>query len=183
MSLARTLSVIWSRFAATATYEQDPGFRDIILLLSRKGMVVAGTIGIVGSVSNVAAYALAGWDFAFHYNDPTAIVLWDRLIIVATCTAYLLLARTHFGPRTDVAAEIDRIEGLIDSSAAKVKEMLDAGLDRDRMVAGYREWMIGVAAADGIDAAALEGGEEKLNPRHMSVDGIARYWRKRAERP
>ncbi len=99
MSLARLLTVTWARFVATAAYEQDPGFRDIILRLCRKGMVVAGAIGIVGAASNVGAYILAGWGIDLDYNDPTAIVLWDRLIIIAICFVYLILARTRFGPR------------------------------------------------------------------------------------
>ena len=88
--------------------------------------------------------------------------------------------RTHFGPRSDVDEEIDRIEELLESSAAKVRSMLDEGLERDEMIARYGEWMNGRARREGCDPSTVKG-EEKLNPRAMSVDGIARYWRKKAE--
>ena len=88
--------------------------------------------------------------------------------------------RTHFGPRSDVGDEIDRMEELLGSSAKRVKSMLDDGLERDEMIARYGEWMNDRARREGYDPAAARG-EKKLNPRDMSVDGIARYWRKKAE--
>ncbi len=106
--------------------------------------------------------------------------LWKASLEKLRAERFATIYRTHFGPRTDVAEEIDRIESLIERSAAKIRSMLDRGLERNEMVARYREWMAGVAAEEGGDPQALLG-EEKLNPRHMSVDGIARYWRKRAE--
>ena len=98
----------------------------------------------------------------------------DRLRTEGLETIY----RTHFGPRSDVAAELDRIQQLIERSAETIRAMLDDGVERDEMIDRYREWMVGVATDEGADPEALRG-EECLNPRHMSVDGIARYWRKK----
>jgi hypothetical protein len=54
------------------------------------------------------------------------------------------------------------------------------GLERDGMIARYNQTMWRLASADGVDdQTAL--AYELANPRFMSVDGIARYWRKRAE--
>lgn len=89
--------------------------------------------------------------------------------------------RTHFGPRSNVPRELDQVEALIDGSAEKIHELLGQGLERDEIVVRFREWMAEVAAADGADPERLKN-DEVLNPRHMSVDGILRYWKKRAER-
>jgi glyoxylase-like metal-dependent hydrolase (beta-lactamase superfamily II) len=88
--------------------------------------------------------------------------------------------RTQFGPRADVAEEIDRVAELVESAAAKVRSMLETGLERDEMIARYSEWMNERARREGYDPAVAVG-KKKLNPRDMSVDGIARYWRKKAE--
>ena len=100
----------------------------------------------------------------------------DRLRAEELQTIY----RTHFGPRSDVAEEIDRIVELLVSSAARVRAMVDEGLEREVMIARYGEWMNDRARSEGHDPADAPG-EKKLNPRDMSVDGIARYWRKKAE--
>lgn len=88
--------------------------------------------------------------------------------------------RTHFGVTTDVAAQLDQFEAHLEEGASLVREMMAEGLDREAMIARYNETIWRLASADGVDdAAAL--AYELANPRFMSVDGIARYWRKRAE--
>ncbi len=109
-----------------------------------------------------------------------SLELWKKSLGKLRAERLETIYRTHFGPRTDVQEEIDRIENLIESSAAKVKSMLDEGLERDQMVERYTDWMVEIASEEGADPEALRG-EEKLNPRAMSVDGIARYWKKKAE--
>ena len=89
--------------------------------------------------------------------------------------------RTHFGPRADAATELDQTEELIDRTAEKIHELMDEGLDRDQIVQGYREWMAALAIAGGADPERVRA-DEVLNPRHMSADGVMRYWKKRAER-
>ncbi|MFQ5571434.1 MAG: sensor histidine kinase, partial [Rhodothermales bacterium] len=89
----------WSRLFAANAYERDPGFREVMLRLNRKGMLAAGILGIVGVLANVGAYASSGWSLVWHYGDPIAIILWDRLIIIVIGAAYLVLAFTRFGPR------------------------------------------------------------------------------------
>lgn len=109
-----------------------------------------------------------------------SLELWKESLAKLRAERLETIYRTHFGPRDDVAEEIDRIESLIERSAEKIKSLLDEAVERDQMIERFREWMIGRAAEEGADPEAMRG-EEKLNPRHMSVDGIARYWRKKAE--
>ena len=80
-----------------------------------------------------------------------------------------------------MSAQLDRFEKHLDLGAAFVRDMMAEGLDRDSMVERYTGTMQRWAEEDGVDdATAL--AYELANPRFMSVDGIARYWRKRAER-
>jgi len=88
------------------------------------------------------------------------------------------LYRTHFGPTTAVDEELERFSEILEQGAEWIREMLAQGLARDAMVEGFVERMRVRAASDGLDAATLEA-YELANPRVMSVDGIARYWRKR----
>jgi glyoxylase-like metal-dependent hydrolase (beta-lactamase superfamily II) len=88
------------------------------------------------------------------------------------------LYRTHFGPGTDARQELDQFEELLERGAGWIREMLEQGLDRDAMVERFGKRMRSRAVEIGVGEAAL-GAYELANPRSMSVDGIARYWRKR----
>ncbi len=91
-----------------------------------------------------------------------------------------VIYRTHFGPTTDVSAQLDRFESHLEEGAALVRDLMAEGLDRDSMIARYNETMWTLASQDGVDDE-MALAYELANPRFMSVDGIARYWRKRAE--
>lgn len=107
--------------------------------------------------------------------------LWKESLDKLRAENLETIYRTHFGPRSNVAAELDAVEKLIDSSTDKIGELLESGLERDEIIVRFREWMAGFAAAnDGADPERLLT-DEVLNPRHMSVDGILRYWKKRAD--
>jgi glyoxylase-like metal-dependent hydrolase (beta-lactamase superfamily II) len=86
--------------------------------------------------------------------------------------------RTHFGPTTGVNDQLDRFETLLDEGAESVREMLEEGLDREAMSDRFADLMRRRAEALGVDPGAFRA-YELANPRIMSVDGIARYWRKR----
>ncbi len=89
------------------------------------------------------------------------------------------LYRTHFGPGGAVDAELDAFESLLEAGAAWVREMLERGLERDLMVEEFAARMRARATAQGVDAETARA-YELANPRSMSVDGITRYWRRRA---
>lgn len=107
--------------------------------------------------------------------------LWKASLERLRAESLETIYRTHFGPRSDVATELDQTEELIDRTAEKIHELMDEGLERGEIVQRYREWMVEVALADGADPERL-ADDEVLNPRHMSADGVMRYWKKRAER-
>ena len=105
---------------------------------------------------------------------------WKETLKRLRGEGFVAIYRTHFGATTDVNAQLDQFEAHLEEGAALVRDMMAEGFDREAMVARYNETMWRLASADGVDdAAAL--AYELANPRFMSVDGIARYWRKRAE--
>jgi glyoxylase-like metal-dependent hydrolase (beta-lactamase superfamily II) len=107
--------------------------------------------------------------------------LWKKSLDKLRAENLETIYRTHFGPRSNVAREIDEVERLIDGSTDKIHQFQSEGLERDEIITRFREWMVEFAAEDEEQADRLRA-DEVLNPRHMSVDGILRYWKKRAER-
>jgi glyoxylase-like metal-dependent hydrolase (beta-lactamase superfamily II) len=89
--------------------------------------------------------------------------------------------RTHFGSTQDVAEELDGFERILDRSVEWIREMLERGLERDAMVAEFSTRMRDLAFETGLDESEARA-YELANPRVMSVDGITRYLRKKADR-
>lgn len=87
---------------------------------------------------------------------------------------------THFGPTAGVDAHLDRLEVELGRVSDYVRKMMDTGLDRDAMVERYTTWLGEREAREGV-VGDLVTAHDLGNPRPMSVDGIARYWRKRTE--
>lgn len=89
------------------------------------------------------------------------------------------LYRTHFGASSNVAAELTQFEDVLIRAAESIRAMQRAGTDRDAMIEPFselmRDWAIELDTSE-ADTRAYE----LANPRVMSVDGIARYWRKRS---
>jgi glyoxylase-like metal-dependent hydrolase (beta-lactamase superfamily II) len=91
-----------------------------------------------------------------------------------------VLYRTHFGPTSAADVELNAFEDVLEQGAEWVREMVLHGVDRDEMVEAFTARMRELGAAQGVDPA-MTVAYELANPRVMSVDGIARYWRKRLD--
>jgi hypothetical protein len=100
----------------------------------------------------------------------------DRLRSAKLRTIY----RTHFGPATGVDEELSRFERVLEQGAEWIREMLERGLGRERMIEEFSELTRGQATKEGVDETVMRA-YELANPRSMSVDGIARYWHKRSK--
>lgn len=99
----------------------------------------------------------------------------DRLRAEAPARIYL----THFGDFEDVAEHLARLRELLQDAAAFVREAMEEGLDRAAILERYAGWNRARAVQAGLAGAELEA-YEAANPLAMSVDGLMRYWRKRA---
>lgn len=85
---------------------------------------------------------------------------------------------THFGPTPQSDAHWDELSQLIDDSTEFVRAQMEAGLDRDAIVATFVDWNRERAVAAGLSEELIHT-YLIANPLAMSVDGIMRYWRKR----
>ena len=88
------------------------------------------------------------------------------------------LYRTHFGASASVERELDDFDEVLEQAAELVREMVVQGIERDPMIQAFTRWIRERGAARGVDSVTALA-YELANPREMSVDGIARYWRKR----
>jgi glyoxylase-like metal-dependent hydrolase (beta-lactamase superfamily II) len=86
---------------------------------------------------------------------------------------------THYGPIATVREHLERVSQLVESSAKFLRDRMHAGLDRDALVEEYQDWVWERARARGVSQERLEV-YETANPSFMSVDGLMRYWGKRA---
>jgi glyoxylase-like metal-dependent hydrolase (beta-lactamase superfamily II) len=87
---------------------------------------------------------------------------------------------THYGPTSEVEIQLDGLQIALEETVEFVQSMMDAGLDRDQMVETYTERLAARVAEVEI-IGTLARAMEFANPKAMSVDGISRYLRKRAE--
>ncbi|HUK12303.1 MAG TPA: MBL fold metallo-hydrolase [Thermoanaerobaculaceae bacterium] len=100
-----------------------------------------------------------------------------RLREVAPRRLYL----THFGVVDEVGEHLDQLDAALDAFASWTRARMEQGLAEEAIVPLFE------AYTDGFLAARGAGGEVQrryavANPAFMSVAGLARYWRKRAER-
>jgi hypothetical protein len=87
---------------------------------------------------------------------------------------------THYGPISDVDQHFQSLAELIDQAAEFVRVRMQAGLERDALTEEYLAWVRARADAHRVSERESQA-LEMANPALMSVDGIMRYWRKRAE--
>ena len=87
---------------------------------------------------------------------------------------------THFGPTDEVANQLDGLRIALEEVVEFVGSLMEEGLDRDQMVQVYTQRLQDRVAQIGI-SDSLAQALEFSNPKAMSVDGISRYIRKRAE--
>lgn len=140
-------------------------------------------LGEVGFVGDAMAIRLPGSQWLDLPAPPPEFDLetWqatlERIRRSGIKTAY----RTHFGPSDDIDGDLDRLASVLDETAGHVETLLERGRERQEMVASYSRWVRSRLLAAGVEPHDVNR-YEIVNPRDMSVDGIARYWRKRAER-
>ena len=104
---------------------------------------------------------------------------WNKTLQRLRGLGLRTLYRTHYGATSDVQAELETFQEVMQQAVIWIREMIDAGEEREPMVAEFSERMRAWASRTGTsdeDVVAYE----LANPRDMSVDGIERYLRKRS---
>jgi len=142
---------------------------------------VVGDVCFTGDVGGVR---LPGEEYVELPLAPPEIHLdhWreslTRLRVAADRHDLTRLAPTHFGIYEDVAAHLDRLEGVIDAADAWATDALPEWAENDEALReAVTEWMHDLAVANGVDEDAWER-YELANPSWMAALGLRRYWRK-----
>ena len=132
---------------------------------------------------DAAGIRVPGFDWIDLPAPPPEFDLetWKRTLDRLRGEAPRAIYRTHFGPSTEVAAELDALETLLDETVNMVRGLTEAGLERPELLDRYRAWVADHARAAGADEESIRR-YEIANPRDMSVDGIVRYLRRGSRR-
>lgn len=87
---------------------------------------------------------------------------------------------THFGEVADVYDHIERLREVMVLASRFIHNLMDTGLDEAAIVPLFETWTRERAQLAGLPEEIMQR-YELANPLYMSVTGIMRYWRKRAE--
>jgi glyoxylase-like metal-dependent hydrolase (beta-lactamase superfamily II) len=87
---------------------------------------------------------------------------------------------THFGRVDDADAHLARLREIIPQHAEFVRQRAQADMPRDAILREYIEWNRRDAAKAGLSESDFARYVSR-NLLTMNVDGLLRYWRKRAE--
>ncbi|MEO0559379.1 MAG: ATP-binding protein [Bacteroidota bacterium] len=96
MPLSRQFRAFWARYVAPSRFERDPGFRSVLHDASHRGLLVAGTFGIVAlvgfGIATITSGILAGKDM-MAATMSVGEVLSDKLLVLAASAGFLIVAR------------------------------------------------------------------------------------------
>jgi glyoxylase-like metal-dependent hydrolase (beta-lactamase superfamily II) len=104
--------------------------------------------------------------------------MWQTSLSMLDRSALSTIYPTHFGPIHQVKEHLCSLSELLAASAEFVRAGMAAGLEREELAADYTAWHRNRARANGVSDQGFRA-QEIVNPTHMSVDGIMRYWTKR----
>ena len=85
---------------------------------------------------------------------------------------------THYGRLEDVDGQLDGLRELLHTSTDFVFDRMEAGQEREQIVAEYVAWNHARARAAGLSDFTIRR-YDAANPLFMSVDGIMRYWNRK----
>lgn len=108
------------------------------------------------------------------------LALWQQTIDRLLAQDFSAIYPTHFGRLEDWRQQLEVLGSLMQIATEFVEVRMNAGIDRDHILADYRAWFNTRAQAVGMDSQKL-AQYEAANPLYMSVDGIIRYWNKKRE--
>jgi glyoxylase-like metal-dependent hydrolase (beta-lactamase superfamily II) len=131
---------------------------------------------------DVAAVRLPGYR---HVRVPTPppeidLTVWGRSLARLAELRPDRLLPTHFGPvEGDSVAHLQTVEEQLAAAADFVQERWQAGESSEVIIDAYKPWSAQRAVADGVDAEDA-ARFEAIVPSEMCVQGLVRYFQKRA---
>ncbi|PID87289.1 MAG: MBL fold hydrolase [Chloroflexi bacterium] len=138
-------------------------------------------LGDIAFTGDAAGIQLPGFPLVDVPAPPPEFNLevWQKTIDRLLAENFSAIYPTHFGKIDDATAQLTELKTLMQEATAWIKAKMDAGLTRDEMVVHFNEWNRNRAHRAGLSEDAIRQ-YETANPWYMSVDGIMRYWRKKA---
>lgn len=139
-------------------------------------------LGDIAFTGDAAAACLPSWGLPDVPAPPPEFDMetWEATIDRLLAQNYRRIYPTHFGAVDNVQEHLQAIKQLIRATAVFIQSQMEAGLSRDEIVVVYEEWFAERARKAGLTEAAINQ-YAFANPLYMSVDGIMRYWQKRAQ--
>jgi glyoxylase-like metal-dependent hydrolase (beta-lactamase superfamily II) len=139
-------------------------------------------LGDIGFTGDAAGVRVPGSDWVSLPAPPPEFnrELWWETLDRLEAERFAAIYPTHFGRVGDVDYQLAQMRGIIEDASTFVRSRMEEGLERDDIVSAYFEWNRDRALNSGMlldDFVRYEAA----NPLFMSVDGLMRYWRKRAE--
>lgn len=184
---------LWGAFEAVPARALRPLAGGEQLTIGGRGLHVAYTPGHAShhvsyfDASERVAYVgdtagIVVGDFVMAATPPPDIDLerWDTSLTAIEGWAPATLFLTHFGAVPNLTAHVSRYRATLARSASRVRGLLETGRDEALLVTEWVEWLRREARLVVADEVALAA--ETAAPFDQVWQGLARYWRKRAER-
>ncbi len=139
-------------------------------------------LGDVAFAGDAAAARLPGWGLPDIPAPPPEFDLeaWESTLDRLLAQNFRRIYPTHFGPVDQVQEYLQAVKILVRKTAVFIQTQMQNGLNRDEILVAYTNWFAERARAAGLTEEAIDQ-YANANPLYMSVDGIMRYWKKRAQ--
>lgn len=105
---------------------------------------------------------------------------WQKSIKLLRSLNPRVLYLTHFGQVEEVDAHLDRLESQLVDWADWVKKKVEEGQSVEETIPQFQEYVAHQLREQGADQELIQQ-YEAANPSWMSVTGLMRYWKKKAE--
>lgn len=134
-------------------------------------------LGQIAFTGDAAGISLPGSSFVDLPAPPPEFDLekWQETVQRIRMERFSTIYPTHFGPVQEVLQHLQTLEPLLQEAAQTVHERMEARDDFEEMVGHYTDWNRQRAKQAGVSEEAFRR-YETVNPLHMSVSGIQRYW-------
>lgn len=139
-------------------------------------------LGDIIFAGDVAAIRTPGSDLISVPAPPPEFELqaWQASVDRLLAEEFSALYPTHFGKIDDGREHLQALRPLLAEQAHFIHNQMLAGASREQIVDRFVERDRQRAMAGGVSAAQWQQFSV-VNPLYMSVDGMMRYWRKKAE--
>lgn len=139
-------------------------------------------LGDIGFTGDAAGVRVPGSDWVSLPAPPPEFnrELWWKTLDRLEAEQFTAIYPTHYGRVEDVGYQLGELRSMIEDASTFIRARMEEGMARDDLVNAYVGWNRERALGRGMPAEDF-ARYEAANPLFMSVDGLMRYWRKRAE--